>query len=115
MAVSYEWDAEIVDTAAIDPETNEPYNDVLDHLFGDIDYVLEQTPEDEGTRIDVVLVYNEGDDFDGLRDRAWAYVDDGKLPEWFEDAMGARIRKVPQKYHNELRRALARKAAKEGA
>jgi hypothetical protein len=37
--------------------------------------------------------------------RSWAYIVNGKLPEYFEDAGGAQVAKVPARYHAELARA----------
>jgi len=51
------------------------------------------------------LVRDRGDDLEGIVDRQWAYVEDGKLPERFDwgggEDGGA---KVPARYHNELKR-----------
>jgi hypothetical protein len=110
--VHYEWDAEQVNITDIDPETGEPYNDVQDHNHNDIDTVLSEIAE-EGCRVDVVLVRNVGNEDDGLVDRQWAYVEDGKLPEFFEDAYQKPLCRVPQKFHVELRRALERKAIRD--
>lgn len=38
--------------------------------------------------------------------RSWAYIKDGLLPEYFEDAGGLDTRKVPKKYHKELAKGL---------
>lgn len=52
---------------------------------------------------DLGLVRNEGSESEGVNDRLWAYVKDGKLPEYFSNAMGEVVGyKVPQKFHNEL-------------
>jgi hypothetical protein len=34
--------------------------------------------------------------------RSWAYIEDGKLPEYFTDAYGEETAKVPAKYHREI-------------
>jgi hypothetical protein len=39
-------------------------------------------------------------------DRAWAYVEQGRLPEWLEDAFGRRAAKVPSRYRAQFERAL---------
>jgi len=50
------------------------------------------------------LVRNEGGDVEGLTGRLWAYVVDGKLPEYFEDATRSVTGyKVPKKYHSQLK------------
>ena len=52
---------------------------------------------------DFGLVRNEGNEVYGITDRYWAYVKDGKLPEYFQNGGGHTIKiKVPQKYHKEL-------------
>jgi hypothetical protein len=38
--------------------------------------------------------------------RGWAYVENGKLPEYITDAYGRNIVKVPNKFHNELKKHL---------
>lgn len=53
---------------------------------------------------DLGLVRHEGNENDGVTDRLWAYVKDGKLPECFSDSMGTPIAiKVPQRFHIELK------------
>ena len=46
------------------------------------------------------LVRDRGDDLEGLIDRQWAYVEDGKLPEFFDGGV-----LVPARFHNELKGA----------
>lgn len=54
---------------------------------------------------DLGLVRSEGNEDDGITDRVWAYVKDGKLPECFSNSMGTPITtKVPQQFHNELKK-----------
>jgi hypothetical protein len=49
------------------------------------------------------LVRNTGNEIDGLQDRQWAYVKDGKLPVFFEDSAGNETAiKVPARFHAEL-------------
>jgi hypothetical protein len=43
------------------------------------------------------LVRDRGNDLEGLLDRQWAYVEDGKLPEYFDGGI-----LVPAKFHKEL-------------
>ena len=47
---------------------------------------------------DVGLVRDLGDDLEGIVDRQWVYIEDGKLPERFEG--GA---KVPARFHKQLK------------
>lgn len=52
---------------------------------------------------DLGLVRNEGNEDKGVTDRYWAYVKDGKLPEFFTNANGDDTGiAVPQKYHKQL-------------
>ena len=94
--VFYEWDLE-----SFDPETD----DIIDHAHFD---KCPGLPTEPGVRL--VLVRDEADgvvgDWDNTADlvrRCWAYVEDGKLPEVFDDG----FTKVPQRFHKELARALA--------
>lgn len=100
MAVRYEWDVETVtDRDSAEHEKDE----VLDHNHFDTfreasEFVRVFKPAD-GERFDLVLVR---DDDNG---RSWAYVTDGKLPEYFSDAYRDEVSKVPQRFHNEMTRA----------
>lgn len=79
--IYYEWDIETVDE----------HGDIIDHDFID----APRLPAKENERL--VLVFNKGDDNEGLLDRSWAYVIDGKLPEEFENG-----RRVPKRFHEQL-------------
>jgi len=90
----YEWDVELVDE----------YEDVLDHDFS------EKCPGiptqktfrgEEGEYEMLVLVKNVYRQWD-LSDRTWAYVKEGKLPEYFSDAWQREASKVPKRFHKEL-------------
>lgn len=88
---SYEWDIELLDA-----ETG----DILDHDHRDklADF---QIGDEDGSAL--VLVRDTGNEDDGLQDRLWAYVTDGKLPEFFSDSGGrATGYKVPQRFHREV-------------
>lgn len=93
--VDYEWDVEVLDE----------HGDIEDHHFhvSAMDMVKEHT---ENPQSDMVLVRSVGNNDDGVVDRLWAYVKDGKLPEYFEDSnrrdTGYR---VPKRFHEELRKA----------
>ena len=88
--VYYEWTLEEVHTDG----------DIIDSNF--IEKLSDLSRSDlEGK--DLGLVHNQGNEANGLEDRCWAYVKDGKLPEFFSDAMGSFVGvKVPQKFHIEL-------------
>lgn len=95
MAVAYEWDVERVETY----EDGE--NDIHDHFHQSTyaDCVKQaKEPLDLGEHWDIVLVC---DDDSG---RSWAYLANGALPEYFEDAGGSKTRKVPQRFHDEVSR-----------
>lgn len=91
--IFYEWDYETVDTDG----------DILDHNHADR---LEQyTGNEEGN---LVLIRNAGNEAQGLAERYWAYVKDGQLPEFFEDAAGQKTTKVPAKFQKEFKTFLNR-------
>lgn len=88
--VDYEWTTETIDADG----------DIIDSSFYD---KLSSISKDDFKSNDVGLVRNEGNEADGLEDRFWAYIKDGKLPEYFVDGGGHSIDiKVPQKFHKEL-------------
>lgn len=98
--VKYEWDYE-----EFDPQSG----DILDHNHQDH---LSQYDSDAGLGpVRLVLIRNTGNDADGLADgladRLWAYVKDGKLPEFFTNELGNDTGYiVPIKYHVELAKYL---------
>jgi hypothetical protein len=51
---------------------------------------------------DIVLVRSEGNDAEGVTDRYWAYVKDGKLPDVFEIAGELTQIKIPNRFHKEV-------------
>lgn len=63
-----------------------------------------------GVRYDIALVRDVECEFDGVIERVWAYVVDGKLPEWAvefdREAFGTEgvRRRVPQRYLREWAR-----------
>ncbi len=81
MQTYYEWDKERIDE----------HGDIIDHDFAD---ALKDLKNREGI---LVLVR------DDPHGRSWAYVEDGKLPEYFVDAFGNQTAKVPQRFHKELK------------
>ena len=91
MAVSYEWDVETLDEAPSEANRFDP--DITDHHHCD-SYVEALAIVDDHVNIArrgwsspiacrIVLVRDQGNDEEGLTDRSWAYVTDGKLPEQF--------------------------------
>jgi hypothetical protein len=86
--IVYEWDIESTD------DDGEVGHNHFNHCPG--------IPTDSDSCL--VLIYNYGSVDDGMIDKAWAYVKDGKLDEWFRDAYGSQFRKVPARFQRELAR-----------
>ena len=89
----YEWDVELVD---------KEYEDILDHEHSDKCPGI-PTLDTEVVFERLVLVRDVYRQWD-LSDRTWAYVKDGKLPEYFSDAWQREEtkHKVPKRFHAEL-------------
>lgn len=88
--ITYEWTLEVITEG-----------DIVDNDFSD----ALSFNKDDLVGNDLGLVRNEGNEVAGIEDRHWAYVKDGKLPEYFTNAEGQSVSiKVPIKYHNELKR-----------
>ena len=90
MTVSYEWDVEVVDAETGDILEHNHANRLVDHW------------PITGANERLVLVRDKYDYF--VHDREWAYVENGKLPEYFEDGLGRQGAKVPKRFHKELER-----------
>lgn len=89
MPVSYEWTLEEINGSG----------DIIDIDFSD----TLTFDKNLLTGNDLGLVRNDGNENAGVTDRFWAYVKNGKLPEFFKTAMGEPSGyKVPQKFHKEL-------------
>jgi hypothetical protein len=98
----YEWDCELV-AIYRDENGDEIDNDIIEHdhrdTFKEV-RALAATGAPAGHEHHIVLVRTDDNS------RSWAYLgDDGKLPEYFEDAYGKHTSKVPQRYHDEVFRA----------
>jgi hypothetical protein len=89
---AYEWDYETVNSDG----------DIEDHNHAD---KLRQF-NDSNITDTLVLVRDSGSEASGLDYRLWAYVKDGKLPEYFSDSRGITGYKVPKRFHIELKRYL---------
>jgi len=96
MTVNYEWDVETV-TAAEGAGREE--KEVLDHRFC-TSYVQARKIADgtapEGCRYEIVLVRDDDDR------RSWAYLIDGVLPDYAEDANGDDYGKIPKRFRDEV-------------
>ena len=106
MTITYEWDIEEIDVS----EPDEP--EVLDHNHQDAlkDYSLSEVGRINGATFCLVLVRNDHDRFDDLKDRQWAYaVRDGSgwsLPEFFQNAYEREECKVPKRFHEEISKTI---------
>ena len=89
----YEWDVEEIDE----------HGDIIDHNHRDTAVAVLHLARGFALS-DVVLVRDVWKD-DSLQERSWAYVVDGRLPEFFEDAYQRQTVKVPARFHSELKAA----------
>lgn len=87
---TYEWDYETLDENG----------DIMEHDHADR---LSDFSESQKTDT-LVLVMDEGKENSGIESRSWAYVKDGKLPDFFSDAFQRPVSKVPERFHKELER-----------
>lgn len=95
MAVYYKWVVETVREYADDGG-----NDIID-TCGQVSYaeavkVASEPCEGADCHFEIVLVRDDDDR------RSWAYMEDGKLQEYAEDAYGTNWGKIPKKYHVEV-------------
>lgn len=95
MTVYYEWDVEEVD----EHEDVQHHNHTSSYAEAK---AIAATPDEAGMTSRIVLVRDDDSTRTGCR--AWAYMEDGELPEWFEDASGVEIAKVPKRFHAEVAR-----------
>lgn len=90
--ISYEWVMEEIENRE---------GDIIDPQFCDtLKEALAIEPDEKALRVEIALVRFEGNEFDGIRLREYAYLNDGKLPEEFEDGY-----KVPKRFHDEVKKA----------
>lgn len=85
MKTIYEWDYETVNKDG----------DIIDHNHAD-----KLTEFSEVCKTDTLVLVRDSDN-----ERAWAYVENGKLPEFFSDAYQRPTTKVPKRFHKELANA----------
>ena len=92
MTVYYEWDVEEVDQ----------HGDIQDHnhseTYAEAKKFYAMPPGNPGMTSRIVLVRDDD------KCRAWAYMENGTLPEHFEDANGVEVAKVPKRFHDEVSR-----------
>ena len=100
MTVIYEWDVETVTTTATKENDK---GDVLDHRFcksfAEAKTVAAEPPE-SGCETQIVLCRQDDQTY------GWAYLVDGQLPGYFEDAYGNDFGKVPQRFLREVAAAV---------
>lgn len=89
ISVLYEWDYETTDSES---------GDIIEHHHAEKLVHFRNSHKDDN----LVLVCDIYDEIDGLQDRFWAYVVNGKLPTHFSDSLGNLTRKVPVRFHTEL-------------
>ena len=99
MATHYDWVIELMDRT--DPE-NESIVEVnhADTYAEALQYV-----GDPASDFDIGLVRDWDCERTGAHSRVWAYVIDGVLPEWLEDAFGAQVARVPARYRTQFEKA----------
>lgn len=91
MTVYYEWDVE--ETEVVDGEV-----EVVEHWF-QTSYKASYIFKGDCPEMSIVLVR---DDNNG---RSWAYIQaNGELPEHFCNAWGVEVHKVPNRFHEEVRK-----------
>ncbi len=94
MSTTYEWVVETVTRSTDEPEIQD-----LDHFdsYAEAVAAMKRDPAPEGNEYHVGLVRDS--DRDG---RGWAYLTDGKLPEWIRRADDSPMVRVPKRFHAEV-------------
>ena len=88
MKTVYEWDYETIDE----------FGDIVEHNHA----AKLSDFEDKDKSSALVLIRETGSETYGLQERTWAYVVNDQLPEYFTDASGANMHRVPKRFYNEL-------------
>jgi hypothetical protein len=86
--VRYEWCWEFWDQNG---------EDILDLFHGDTLAILGPPRGPSNATARLTLIRNWGNDIEGLRERTYAYPEDGRLPAEFENGI-----KVPRQFQKEL-------------
>lgn len=96
LEITYEWCVEYYTDDEYQDITNLNYSDTLTFSESDFD-----APDGEKARL--CLVRKAGNDAEGEKGRWYAYVEGGKLPQYFDalssDTAGVPI---PKKYHKQI-------------
>lgn len=102
--VAYEWCIE-----EFTPDESEDIielylvDELEDFSPGMVETLFSDKAKESDISYRLVLVRSEGNQYEGVTDRLWAYVRDGQLPLVFEDAMSEPTDiKVPQRFIKEL-------------
>lgn len=101
MTVYYEWDVEeVADADQIHGGQSFAKDDIMEHWhqtsYKDCLAFIAANPPAQNVRYDIVLVRDDDDR------RAWAYMTDGKLPEWTCDEDGIEYRLIPKRFFIEV-------------
>lgn len=93
--VAYEWNVELIevfpggDAEVVDHSQKESFASCLEHLEQ-----AKQGDFPDSWRIALVRDSEHG--------KAFAYPENGKLPEFFEDVFGVEVFRIPQRFHDEV-------------
>jgi hypothetical protein len=108
LRITYEWDIERIDAES---------GDIIDHYHADklADYPAAKLQEalerrtiegDNGKEtFHLCIVRDIGNDEQGIVERAWSYVENGKLNRTFREADGAPVCTTPARFFRELAKA----------
>ena len=93
--VAYEWAVETVDE----------YGDVVDvnhsDTYAEAVADAKRTPLEAGEHIEIALKRVVWSEAEGREDIQYGYLDEGMLPERFDEGSG---KKVPERFHAEVRK-----------
>ena len=78
-------------------EEKDSSGDIVNLLFyNELKYFYANQPQNKN--YDIALVRTTGNDNEGVKNKSYAYLSDGILPNYFDDGIA-----VPQKYLQELK------------
>lgn len=97
----YEWIVEQMDPATVG--TGDP--EIMDtSAFDSLAEAKAFAAQYDGDPVELGLTRNVGNEVEGLLDRSWAYVKDGKLADHFDYGLGEIGASVPARFHKEMAR-----------
>lgn len=100
MIIRYEWTVEVI------RDYGDGVEDIIESDFFDTfakakqNSLINCNPVHEYVQIG--LVRQVFDSVDTLLSTSWAYITDGKLPEYLTDSSNRQIRKIPIRFHKEI-------------